>query len=89
MRFSFSRFQRLLQASRQFRRRGRWERRAGVGFKDVAKTTIYITDMSLYSDVSTTYGGYFTDNYPAREMVCVKELPLGTKVEISMIAAKH
>lgn len=61
---------------------------AGVGFKDVVKTTIYITDMSLYTDVSAAYGTYFTENPPAREMVCVKELPLGARVEISMIAAK-
>jgi len=61
---------------------------AGVTFKNVVKTTIYITDMSLYGDVSATYGAFFTDNFPAREMVCVKELPLGAKVEISLIAAK-
>ena len=61
---------------------------AGVSFADVIKTTIYITDMSLYSDVSAIYGTYFTENPPAREMICVKELPLGARVEISMIAAK-
>lgn len=61
---------------------------AGVSLKDVVKTTIYITDMTLYSDVSTTYGTYFTGNFPAREMVCVKELPLEAKVEISMVAVK-
>jgi 2-iminobutanoate/2-iminopropanoate deaminase len=62
---------------------------AGVGFKNVVKTTIYITDMSLYADVSATYGTYFTENFPAREMICVKELPLGARVEISMIASKE
>jgi len=29
-----------------------------------------------------------SDPYPSREVVCVKELPLGAKVEISMVAAK-
>lgn len=61
---------------------------AGVSFADVVKTTIYITDMSLYGEVNKAYGSYFSDPYPAREAVCVKELPLGAKVEISMIAAK-
>lgn len=62
---------------------------AGVSFADVVKTTIYITDMSLYGKINKVYGSYFSDPYPAREAVCVKELPLGAKVEISMIAAKE
>lgn len=61
---------------------------AGVSFENVVKTTIYLTDMSLYKTVNEIYGSYFSDPYPAREAVCVKELPLGAKVEISMIAAK-
>lgn len=61
---------------------------AGVSFKDVVKTTIYMTDMSLYAEINKVYGSYFSDPYPAREAVCVKELPLGAKVEISMIASK-
>lgn len=61
---------------------------AGVSFADVVKTTIYMTDMSLYGEVNKAYGSYFSDPYPAREAVCVKELPLGAKVEISMVAAK-
>lgn len=62
---------------------------ADVTFADVVKTTIYLTDMSLYGKVNEVYGSYFSDPYPAREAVCVKELPLGAKVEISMIAAKN
>ena len=61
---------------------------AGVTFADVAKTTIYMTDMSLYGTVNEVYKSYFSDPYPAREAVCVKELPLSAKVEISMIALK-
>lgn len=61
---------------------------AGVSFADVVKTTIYLTDMELYKTVNEIYGSYFSDPYPAREAVCVKELPLGAKVEISMIATK-
>lgn len=61
---------------------------AGVSFKDVVKTTIFVTDMSIYGTVNEVYASYMTDPYPARETVCVKELPLGAKVEISMIATK-
>ena len=63
-------------------------KKAGVSFTDVVKTTIYTTDMALYGKISDTYADYLSEPYPAREMVCVKELPLGTKVEISMIAFK-
>lgn len=61
---------------------------AGATFIDVIKTTIYMTDMSLYGEMNKVYGSYFSDPYPAREAVCVKELPLGAKVEISMVAIK-
>jgi 2-iminobutanoate/2-iminopropanoate deaminase len=59
-----------------------------VSFADVVKTTIYMTDMSSYSKINEVYGSYMTDPYPAREAVCVKELPLGAEVEISMVAVK-
>ena len=61
---------------------------AGCSFQDVVKTTIYMTDMSDYQTINEVYGGYFSDPHPAREAVCVKELPLGAKVEISLIAVK-
>lgn len=61
---------------------------AGVSFKDVVKTTIYVTGMENYVKINEVYGSYFSEPFPARETVCVKELPLGAKIEISMIAAK-
>ena len=61
---------------------------AGVDFSNVIKTTIYVTDMSIYGKVNEVYGTYMSDPFPAREVVCVKRLPLGAKVEISMIAVK-
>ena|ERR1035437_10923678 len=62
--------------------------KAGVSFKDVVKTTIYLTDMTIYGEVNEAYGSYFSEPFPARDTVCVKELPLGAKIEISMVAAK-
>lgn len=61
---------------------------AGATFDDVVKTTIYVTDMANYGKVNEVYGSYFKEPYPARETVCVKELPLGANLEISMIAVK-
>ncbi len=63
--------------------------KAGASFENVIKTTIYTTDMSLYGRINEVYASYFKEPFPAREMVCVKELPLGAKLEISMIAAKE
>lgn len=61
---------------------------AGTDFSDVVKTTIYVTDMSIYGKVNEVYGTYVSDPFPAREVVCVKELPLGARIEISMVAVK-
>ncbi len=61
---------------------------AGFSFKDVVKTAIFVTDMSVYGKINEVYGSYMSDPFPARETVCVKELPLGARVEISMIAIK-
>lgn len=61
---------------------------AGSGFKEVMKTTIYVTDMSVYAKINEVYQSYMTDPFPAREVVCVKALPLGANVEISMVAIK-
>jgi len=59
---------------------------AGSGLDKVIKTTIYVTDMSVYGKINGIYGSYFSDPFPAREVVCVKSLPLGAEVEISMVA---
>lgn len=62
--------------------------KVGVTFNDVVKTTIYVTEMSHYGKINEIYGSYMAEPYPARETVCVKQLPLGAQVEISMIAIK-
>jgi 2-iminobutanoate/2-iminopropanoate deaminase len=61
---------------------------AGMNFSHVVKTTIYLSDMSLFQTVNEIYGQYFTENAPARETVAVKGLPRNVNVEISMIAAE-
>lgn len=61
---------------------------AGVSFKNVIKTTVYITDMSVFKKVNEVYKNYMSVPYPARETVGVKGLPLGAKLEMSMIAKK-
>jgi 2-iminobutanoate/2-iminopropanoate deaminase len=59
---------------------------AKLTFEHVVKTTIFLTDMSLFTEVNEIYGSYFNGDYPARETVAVKGLPKGVNVEISMVA---
>ena len=61
---------------------------AGLSFADVLKVTVYVTDMAEYGAFNNVYKTYFEEPFPAREVVCVKELPLGASLEISMIAKK-
>lgn len=60
---------------------------ADMNFNHVVKTTIFLSDMSLFSDVNEIYGKYFEGAFPARETVAVKGLPKNVNVEISMIAS--
>ena len=61
---------------------------AGIGFNNVVKTTIFLTDMKRFSEVNEIYGKYFDGDFPARETVEVSALPKFVNVEISMIAVK-
>jgi len=60
---------------------------AGMGFNNVVKTTIFLSDMTLFTTVNEVYGKYFSSDFPARETVAVKGLPKNVNVEISMIAS--
>ncbi len=59
---------------------------AGINFNHVVKSTIFLSDMSLFASVNEVYGSYFSSDYPARETIAVKGLPKNVNVEISMIA---
>ena len=61
---------------------------AGMSFANIVKTSIFLKSMGDFAQVNEIYGGYFTENPPARETVEVSALPKGVNVEISMIAAK-
>jgi 2-iminobutanoate/2-iminopropanoate deaminase len=61
---------------------------ADATLDDIVKVVIYVTDMGVMPDLNRTYPTYFTEPYPVREAVCVKALPLGADIEISVVAAK-
>jgi 2-iminobutanoate/2-iminopropanoate deaminase len=60
---------------------------ANMNFNDVVKSSIFLSDMTLFKEVNEIYGSYLTPgNEPARETIAVKTLPMNVNVEISMIA---
>ena len=59
---------------------------AGADFNNIVKTTIFLSDMSLFAEVNEIYGSYFSGDYPARETVAVKGLPKNVNIEISVTA---
>jgi 2-iminobutanoate/2-iminopropanoate deaminase len=62
---------------------------ADMTFENVVKTSIFISDMTNFSEINEVYGSYFNeDTAPARETVEVANLPKFVNVEISMIAVK-
>ena len=60
---------------------------AGSSLGRVVKTTIYVTDLSLFGRVNAVYGRFFSsDPAPARATVQVAALPLGAGIEIDAVA---
>lgn len=59
---------------------------AGLGFEDLVKTTIYLSDLGDFQSVNEIYGERFGDHPPARATVQVSALPRGVRVEIDGVA---
>jgi 2-iminobutanoate/2-iminopropanoate deaminase len=59
----------------------------GFDFKNVIKSSIFLSDMNNFNAVNKIYGSFFnTEDAPARVTVEVSRLPKGVNVEIDMIA---
>lgn len=59
---------------------------ATLGFEQVVKTTIYLTDLGDFATVNEIYGRRFKGVPPARATVQVAALPKGVNVEIEWVA---
>jgi 2-iminobutanoate/2-iminopropanoate deaminase len=59
---------------------------AGVGFADVVKTTVFLTDIDDFAAMNGVYATFFPDPPPARSTVQVAALPKGFKVEVEVVA---
>lgn len=57
---------------------------AGLGMEDVVKTTVHLSDLSLFSRFNETYARFFPDPKPVR--TTVGSTLLGILVEIDVVA---
>jgi 2-iminobutanoate/2-iminopropanoate deaminase len=62
---------------------------AGLTFKDVVKTTIYLQDLADFQEMNRAYAEFFPQHPPARTTVQVAGLARGVAVEIDAIAVKR
>ncbi|MCG9697821.1 RidA family protein [Shewanella sp. Isolate11] len=58
---------------------------AGGSLKDIVKLNIFMTDLSNFATVNEIMGRYFTQPYPARAAIGVKQLPKDALVEMDGI----
>jgi 2-iminobutanoate/2-iminopropanoate deaminase len=58
----------------------------GLRMNDVAKTTVFVTDLANFGAVNDIYAEAFGDHRPARSTVQVAALPGGAEVEIEVWA---
>lgn len=61
---------------------------AGMDYSHIVKCTIFIKNMTEFSNINHAYGAFFGENPPARETVEISRLPKDANVEISCIAVK-
>ena len=61
---------------------------ANLSMNNVVKTTVYLTDLSLFAEMNSVYAAFFPENPPARSTVEVTGLPMGVLIEIEAIAAE-
>ncbi len=61
---------------------------AGTALSHVVKTTGYLSSITDFAAMNEIYAQFFTEPFPARSAVAVKDLPKGALVEIEVLAYK-
>ena len=74
------------QADQALKNLGAILHEAGLDYKDVVKTVVFIKNMADFKTVNEVYAQYFTGDYPARSCVEVAALPMGGLVEVECVA---
>lgn len=61
---------------------------AGTDLAHVVKTTVYLANMADFTAMNEVYAQFFSQPFPARSAVAVKDLPKGALVEVEVLAIK-
>jgi 2-iminobutanoate/2-iminopropanoate deaminase len=61
---------------------------AGYSFSDVVKSTCMLSDITNFKQMNEVYARFYKEKQPARAAFAVKDLPLGSLIEIDTIAVK-
>lgn len=61
---------------------------AGTDLSHVVKTTVYLADIADFAAMNEVYATFFSEPYPARSAVAVRDLPKGALVEVEVLAAR-
>ena len=59
---------------------------AGTDLAHVVKTTVFLSSITDFANMNEVYAQYFSQPFPARSAVAVKDLPKGALVEIAVLA---
>lgn len=59
---------------------------AGATLDNVVKTTVYLSEMYLFSEMNAVYAKEFSQPYPARSSMSVKELPQNALISLDVVA---
>ena len=60
----------------------------GLGFGNVVKSTVFLSDMNNFGAMNEVYARFFTKEPPARSTVQVARLPKDALVEIEGVATR-
>ena len=59
----------------------------GSSLQSAVKLTVFVTDLSYFSEVNEVFKEYFSNNPPARSAVQVSALPMGVRIEIEAVGS--
>jgi len=77
------------QTKQVFKNIGAILQKAGLGYENIVKATVFLADMNDFAAMNEVYASFFSKDFPARAAFQVVKLPLGAKVEIEAIAVKN
>lgn len=61
----------------------------GLGYSDIVKTTVFLSDIADFGRMNEVYGSYFESDPPARSTFQVAALPRAEfKIEIEAVVAR-